>query len=118
MNLGHLQFDNFFKISGRYWINESFNYNDYINECNIFKRKPDVTDRKYYYTSFYKISNKNFRNFTELIIEMFEESKTNNKFDGYDWEVLLSMKMNYNFIELSNLGITENIAVWKQQTLI
>jgi hypothetical protein len=31
---------------------------------------------------------------------------------------LLSMKMNYNFIELSNLGITENIAVWKQQTLI
>jgi hypothetical protein len=117
-NLGHLKFDNFFKISGRYWINESFNYSDYINDNNIFKRKPDVTDRRYYYTSFYKISNKNFRSFVDLIIGMFNDSKNHNEFDGYDWEVLLSKKLNYHFIELPNLGITENIAVWKQQTLI
>jgi hypothetical protein len=31
---------------------------------------------------------------------------------------LLSKKLNYDFIELPNLGITENIAVWKQQTRI
>jgi hypothetical protein len=117
-NLGHLKFDNFFKISGRYWINKSFNYSDYINSHNIFKRKPDVTDRRYYYTSFYKISNKNFRGFVDLIVGMFNDSKNHNDFDGYDWEVLLSKKLNYNFIELLNLGITENIAVWKQQTRI
>ena len=117
-NLGHLKFDNFFKISGRYWINESFNYNSYINNNNIFKRKPDVTDRRYYYTSFYKISNKKFRGFVDLIVGMFNESKTHNEFDGYDWEVLLSKKMNFDFIELPNLGITENIAVWRQQTEI
>jgi hypothetical protein len=117
-NLGHLKFDNFFKISGRYWINESFNYSDYINDNNIFKRKPDVTDRRYYYTSFYKISNKKFRTFVDLIVGMFNDSKNHNEFDGYDWEVLLSKKLNYDFIELPNLGITENIAVWKQQTRI
>jgi len=117
-NLGHLKFDNFFKISGRYWINESFNYSDYVNDNNIFKRKPDVTDRRYYYTSFYKISNKKFRAFVDLIVGMFNDSKNHNEFDGYDWEVLLSKKLNYDFIELPNLGITENIAVWKQQTLI
>jgi len=117
-NLGHLTFDNFFKISGRYWINENFNFSDYNNEDNIFKRKIDVTDRRYYYTSFYKISYKNFKRFTDLIVGMFNESKTNNDFDGYDWEVLLSKKMNYDFIELASLGITENIAVWKQETRI
>jgi hypothetical protein len=117
-NLGHLKFDNFFKISGRYWINESFNYLNYVNNNNIFKRKPDVTDRRYYYTSFYKISNKKFSTFMDLIIGMFNDSKNHNEFDGYDWEVLLSKKLSYDFIELHNLGITENIAIWKQQTRI
>jgi hypothetical protein len=49
---------------------------------------------------------------------MYQESKQTDIYDGYDWEVLLSKKLEYNFTEVDNLGITENIAVWKQQTLI
>jgi hypothetical protein len=113
-----IHMNHFFKISGRYWINDSFCFDTYVNESNIFKRKEDITNRKYYYTSFYKISGTQFASFTDTILSMYEESKDSDIYDGYDWEVLLSKKLEYNFTEVDNLGITENIAVWKQQTLI
>ena len=117
-NMKDLEFTNFFKISGRYLVNDSFNYNSYLNDYNIFKQNKNVMDRKYYYTSFYKIAYNKFNEFTDMILNMFEEGKMNGVFDEYDWEVLLSMKMNYNFIELPNLGITQNISVWKEYTNI
>jgi len=117
-NMNYLNIKQFFKISGRYLINETFNYADYNNNFNIFKRNATVTDRKYFYTSLYKISGMNFKNYCETIANMYNYSKTNDNYFNMDWEVILANQLNYNFIEIPNLGLTQNIAVWNQMDKI
>jgi hypothetical protein len=117
-NMNYLKIKQFFKISGRYLINETFNYSDYDNDFNTFKRNTSIADRNYYYTSFYNISGCNFNNYCESITNMYNYSKTNDDYYNVDWEVILAKSLNYNFIEISNLGITQNIAVWNQMDKI
>jgi hypothetical protein len=117
-NLKNLKIKHFFKLSGRYTINESFNYDNYDNDYNIFKKNINVTDRKYFYTSFYKISRKNYLEYCKILKELFDEVKICDKYFNFDWEVLLPSKLNYNFLEIDQLGITQNIAVWNQQDKI
>lgn len=117
-NMNYLNVKQFFKISGRYLINETFNYDNYNNDFNILKRNADVTDRNYFYTSFYKISGVNFNNYCDSITNMYNYSKTNDDYYNVDWEVILASNLNYNFIEIPNLGITQNIAVWNQMDKI
>lgn len=105
-----VKFNNFFKISGRYVLNETFNYSDYDNENNIFKKNPNVIH--YYYTSFYKISKKKFDHFRTTIYELSEYIKLNRDFDTKDYELFMPAKL--SFKEIKNLGITQNISVWKQ----
>jgi hypothetical protein len=102
---------NIFKISGRYKINEKFKYFIYNNNNNIFKLNEDVKDRLYYYTSFYKINNIN--EFIDVIKTLFLEIQTCKKYDNIDLEVLLPIKFS-NIKLIPELGITENIGVWKQ----
>jgi hypothetical protein len=113
-NLNYLNIKQFFKISGRYLMNETFSYSYYDNDFNVFKRNSNVTDRKYYYTSFYKISKSNLNNYYEAIIDIFNHSKISDNYYNVDWEVILAKQLNYNFIEIPNLGITQNISVWNQ----
>jgi hypothetical protein len=113
-NMNYLNIKQFFKISGRYLINETFNYENYNNDFNIFKRNSEVVDRNYYYTSFYKISGINFNNYCESITNMYNYSKINDNYFNMDWEVILTNQLNYNVVEIPNLGITQNIAVWNQ----
>lgn len=114
-NMNYLKIKHFFKISGRYLINETFNYSDYDNNFNIFKRNAAVTDRNYYYTSLYKISGTNFNNYCDSIIDMYNYSQTNDEYYNFDWEVIIAKQLKFNFIEIPNLGITQNIAVWNQR---
>jgi hypothetical protein len=108
----------FFKISGRYLINETFNYSQYENDKNIFKKNNDVVDRNYFYTSFYKINGKNFNAYHDNIKKTFEESIGNDIYDSAEFEVLIPKKLNYDFIETDNLGITQNISIWNQRDKI
>jgi hypothetical protein len=105
-----VKFNNFFKISGRYLLNETFNYTDYDNDNNIFKKNPIVAN--YYYTSFYKISKKNFEKYRNTINELSEYIKVNRDFDTKDYELFMPEKL--SFKQIQNLGITQNISVWKQ----
>ena len=114
----HLKFKNFFKISGRYIINETFNYEKYATEQNIFKKNSHVLDRPYFYTSFYKISSRNFLNYCETINKIYNEIQIHNNYDNIDWEVILPAQLNYNFIDSNHLGITQNIAVFDQKDMI
>ena len=117
-NMNYLSIKQFFKISGRYLMNETFNYSDYDNNSNVFKRNVAVIDRNYYYTSFYNISGRNFDNYCEVISRMYSNSQNGNEYFNVDWEVILPSELNYDFIETSNLGITQNIAVWNQRDQI
>ena len=58
---------NIFKISGRYFLNDNFDYNKFDNNDNIFKKNKELTEMKYYYTSFYKISGNFSDDFFKLL---------------------------------------------------
>jgi len=117
-NMKDLPIKQFFKISGRYLVNETFNYHTYNNNFNIFKRNVDVEDRKYFYTSFFKISGAKFNGFSKTMRELFKECKTHSNYDNMDFEVVIPEKLNYDFIETKNLGITQNVSVWNQKDKI
>jgi hypothetical protein len=112
----NIQCDNFFKISGRYKINNNFNLNKYLNNKNIFCKNKDVTDRNYYYTCFYKLEKTTYLNFSKNINDCINYYNINNKAD--DLEVILPKKINYNFELIDILGITQKQAVWKNENQI
>ena len=108
---------NMFKITGRYLINDSFDYSVYDNEDIIFKRNEEVTDRAYFFTCFYKISGSKFDHFYNVMEELYEDIQ-NNAYEYEEWEVLLPMLLHKEFKTVENLGITQDIAVWKDQSKI
>lgn len=108
---------NLFKISGRYIINETFKYNKFNNTNNIFKHNLRVTDRKYYYTSFYKIGSPYLSKYYSIIENIYDDI-LQKKYENLDWEVLLPRKLKYEFETVDHLGITQNIGVWDDKSRI
>lgn len=113
----NMNIKNMFKITGRYLINDSFDYSVYDNEDIIFKRNEEVTDRAYFFTCFYKISGSKFDHFYNVMEELYEDIQ-NNAYEYEEWEVLLPMLLHKEFKTVENLGITQDIAVWKDQSKI
>jgi hypothetical protein len=103
--------NHFFKISGRYFINDSFNYNDYDNDLNILKKNEKVTDRDYYYTSFYKLNNDKLLEYFDELNIIFKERDNYNENTINDFEVIIPSKISDKFV-INNLGITQIISVW------
>lgn len=68
-----LSFKNFFKISGRYLLNEHFCYEKFNNNDNIFKQNHNIKNRLYYYTSFYKIARDSFYNFCTKLEQVYKD---------------------------------------------
>ena len=87
------EIENLFKISGRYLINNNFNYSNFNCQNNIFKINENIKNRKYYYTSFYKISNINFTDYSNVIYSLTNEIKNTNKYNNLDYEVFFPPKL-------------------------
>lgn len=114
----NMNIKNLFKITGRYKINETFNYTQYENENEmIFKRNKDVVDRAYYFTCFYKIGGKKIDYFYQIMEELFEDIQ-NEAYEYEDYEVVLPMLLYNQFKCVEHLGVTQDIAVWKDQSKI
>ena len=114
----NMNIKNLFKITGRYKINDTFNYKQYDNDEEIiFKRNKDVMDRAYYFTCFYKIGGKKIEYFYEIMEELFADIQ-NEAYDYEDYEVILPMLLYKNFKCVEHLGVTQDIAVWKDQSKI
>jgi hypothetical protein len=110
-NINFKNIKHFFKISGRYTLNSDFDYNNYDNDLNINKQNEHVKNREYWYTSFYKIN----KNFIHSFFDKLHLILTNKeKYEKYDLEVIFSSIFKEDFTQILNLGVTENIAVWKQ----
>ena len=105
----NIPINNFFKISGRYKLNEFFNYNDYDNIYNIFKKRDDDGELDYYYTCLYKISNINFNNYINIINNLFNEIQISNKFHNKSYEVFFPSFLKFNTIP--TLGLVEILAI-------
>jgi hypothetical protein len=109
-NIDTTKINNFFKISGRYLINENFNYNNFDNEHNIFKKNKDVTDREYYYTSFYKLNKDTLSKYYTLLQNVLD-NKELYMHDKADLEVIIPSILNYNFKTIDNIGLTQFYSV-------
>jgi hypothetical protein len=104
---------NFFKISGRYYINDTFDYREYDNNLTILKKNNTVTDSEYYYTSFYKISISSILDYFKLLNKIIcEKNKYMINNSKNDFEVIMPALLN-NKVNVNNLGITQLFSCWK-----
>ena len=83
----------------------------------MFKRNELVEDRAYFFTCFYKISGCKFDYFYEIMKQLYEDIQ-DNAYEFEDYEVVLPMLLHKNFRKVDHLGITQNIAVWDDQSRI
>jgi len=112
-----MNIQNIFKITGRYLINELFDYDQYDNEHIIMKRNTDVTDRIYYFTCFYKCAFSKFELLYDTICQLYSDIQ-NGSYEYEEWETLLPMLLYKQFESVDTLGITQNIAVWEDKSRI
>jgi hypothetical protein len=105
--IDYTEIKHFFKISGRYFLNKEFDFTIYNNNLNIFKKNIHVTDRDYYFTSFFKISKTFFLEYFKKLISIFE-----NKGDYFnlDLEVIYGKCFFKNMTLVDKMGITQLIA--------
>ena len=95
-----LNYDNLFKICGRYWLNNDFDYNTYNNNNLVFKKIAGNINN--IFTSFYKISYDN----TKILLNFLLQTEINMKrLIGY--EVLFSHYLKY--INYSNVKFIDKI---------
>ena len=103
----------FFKISGRYYINNSFNFDNYNNDFNIFKKNTQVRNRDYYYTSFYKLNSNILLEYFEQLNIILSEKDSYNENTVSDFEVVVPSKIANKTI-MNHLGITQIYSVWNK----
>jgi hypothetical protein len=108
---------NFFKITGRYELNEEFDYDQYDNNLNIFKKHLSVKDRDYFFTCFYKLD-KSILKEVEDVFKDFVKTKEKYMNNYSDLEVIFPNAIINKIHLVDKLGIIENIGVWKKITNI
>jgi hypothetical protein len=108
---------NFFKITGRYEINSDFDYNQYDNTLNIFKKSLSIKEKDYYYTCFYKLD-KSILKEVQAIFTGFVKNKEKYMNNYSDLEVIFPNAIINKVNLVDSLGIIENIGVWKKITNI
>ena len=103
----NLQFDNFFKISGRYWLSENFNYDNFNNTYNIFKKLNNNINN--ICTSLYKLNYIEISKLYQYLI-----NNEHNMINCIGYEILFGIfvqELNNNIIFYDMLGVNGNIAV-------
>ena len=103
------EFDRFFKISGRYYLNDTFNYNKYLNNDIIFSNNDKWGI--YYYTCFYMIPYSKF-NLYEKSYKILYNNINNTELVENSIEFILPSLIGFENIKLvDHLGVTQRIAV-------
>ena len=112
--LRHIDFGrikHFFKISGRYYINDTFTYSEFDNSLNLFKKAMNIKDKNYYYTSFFKLSNAFLEEYFLKLMNIFENR---GDFFNLDLEVIYSIHFSDNITLKDKLGITQIFSCWNK----
>ena len=102
---------NFFKISGRYLINNDFNYQKYDNNNNLFKRNLMISKKDYFYTCFYKLDKSILHEYHQILHKLINVNRE--QLQDIDCEILLPKLISNKITEIPDfLGITQRVAVW------
>jgi len=106
INNNNIKFDNLFKISGRYYLNENFNYNYYNNNKIVIKKIEN--DNTNILTVFYKIPNYYLNNLNEFL-----NFNINKMIDCIGYEILFGLFIknidNIKYIDI--IGIEGYVSV-------
>lgn len=104
----HNQFENIFKISGRYFLNSKFDYNKFNNAENIFRYYPQynvVTTR------LYKINKRYFDLYLSNFLPIIEQCKKGHSIEN----IIVSNKSSLTYKHVDYLGVSGYIAVNKNK---
>jgi hypothetical protein len=103
----NIEYDNFFKISGRYWLNDSFSYEFYDNYMTCIRHING--DSNNVYTCFYKLS------YYESLVWLDYLRNSENEFVncmGYEFIFSQFLKsLNRKICIINNLGVNGYISV-------
>lgn len=122
----NFEWENLFKICGRYTLNSKFNFQKFDNSNNILRINEPLTNYKTihnkpkipvesltcYFTSFYKISLRNFEKYKEVIEESYNLFKYDENYFNEPIELVLFNHME-DKIAINPIGLTINCAVEK-----
>jgi hypothetical protein len=106
----NIKYDRFFKITGRYYLNNSFNFNNYLSNDIIFSNDLSL-NYIYYYTCFYMISYDKFNMYVNAY-KIIYLNINNIDFIQNDIEYNLPQLIKLENIKLiPELGVTQRISV-------
>ena len=104
----NIYYDNFFKISGRYWLSDSFNYENFNNDNIVVHYIYNNINNAC--TSLYKLDKNKIDDFYNFL-----KTNMNLMIKCIGYEVLFAMFLNsnpeYKIIGLDKIGVNGNIAV-------
>jgi hypothetical protein len=104
-----ISFDNLYKMSGRYWLNDNFNYDNFDNDKIVYKTTEN--NELDVFTSFYKLSNKHltsYMNFINNNVELLNECICAEIFFG----IYLTIIEENEKKNIPIVGVSGFIAVW------
>jgi len=101
-----IQFKNLFKISGRYWLTENFQYSNFDNECLVIKYIDNDTTNAL--TSLYKLPHTKTFDWYEFLINSENDFR---KCIGYENIFAKFINTKPNVIVIDKIGVAGNIAV-------
>jgi hypothetical protein len=106
--MNNIPFDNLFKISGRYWLNDHFDYSDYSNYKNISRLHPH--SENVCITIIYKITYETSKKWLDNLL--------NSNYDFYRCETFETIFKKFmdsldkdEVVFIKELGVSGNIAV-------
>jgi hypothetical protein len=101
-NQGISNFDNFYKISGRYYLNDIFNYQIFDQNKYVFHQHRSTT--------LYKIPKDRLQTFLKYLINNIDRMKTYMCYEDIIHSFVPLIPINERII-IDQLGVTGNIAV-------
>lgn len=106
----NIEFDNLFKISGRYWLNDKFKYSNFDNNCIMCKKIHN--DINNILTALYKIP---YKYVSILYIFLRNNIEKMKQCIGYEMIFAMYVKQLDNVIYCDNLGVSGMISVTQNE---
>jgi hypothetical protein len=103
----NILFKNFFKISGRYQLNEKFNYDLYDNDKNVGRIQPDMPT--YFLTSFYKLNKDTVIKLNNTILNNISALKKGIPYEEF-FHIFMNSSNDVEYLKVP-IGIDEYISV-------
>lgn len=119
----NIEYDNLFKITGRYWLNENFDYTDFENNELIFNNdcKSVISFRKngaiisanipQVVTAFYKITNASTVKLLEFLLENIDQMKLGIQYEKLIGYFLFKSKKETKITYKKYVGVSGHIAI-------